>query len=111
MESAMQSAATLTYSKVAIAGVEKLATHILDIDGVAVSLAYGYPDGTASGIDLLMDVPSGDWKKCPSIFSGAWIYWHGKIAEDAGVAACYLRYRQAVSVSGRPIIDVETTGC
>ena len=64
----MQSAATLTYSKVAIAGVEKLATHILDIDGVAVSLAYGYPDGTASGIDLLMDVPSGDWKNALVFF-------------------------------------------
>lgn len=111
MESAMQSAATLTYSKAAIAGVEKLATYTLDIDGVAVSLAYGYPDGTETGIDLMMNVPDGDWKKRPSIFPGAWVYWHGTIVEDAGPAACYLRYRQAVSASVRPIIDEETTGC
>lgn len=111
MESAMLSAATLVYSKASIAGVEKLATYTLDIDGVAVTLAYGYPDGTETGINLLMNVPNGEWKKRPSVFPGAWVYWHGTIVEDAGPAACYLRYRQAVSSSALPIINVETTGC
>ncbi|MDO6609870.1 prepilin-type N-terminal cleavage/methylation domain-containing protein [Shewanella sp. 1_MG-2023] len=111
MESAMQSAATLTYSKASIAGVEKLATSTLSINNIDVELAYGYPDGTAAGIDLLMDFPEGDWNKRPSIFDGAWIYWHGVITEDAGQAACYLRYRQATSASARPIINVVTNGC
>lgn len=111
MESAMQSAATLTYSKAAIAGVERLETTTLDIDGVDVVLAYGYPDGTAAGIDLLMNIPDKDWKKRPSVYDGAWIYWHGVIDEDAGVAQCYLRYRQATSTTARPVIDVQTSGC
>ncbi|QDE33159.1 type II secretion system protein [Shewanella polaris] len=112
METAMQSAATLTYSKAAIAGDEKLETTILDIGGVDVTLAYGYPDGTEAGIDLLMNVPEGDWQKRRStVYSGAWVYWHSQIEEDAGKAQCYLRYRQATSISARPIIDVETSGC
>ncbi|WP_351088458.1 hypothetical protein [Shewanella sp. S1-49-MNA-CIBAN-0167] len=46
----MQSAATLSYSKAAIAGVERLATTTLNIDGVDIKLVYGYPNGTAEGI-------------------------------------------------------------
>jgi MSHA pilin protein MshA len=111
METAMQSAATLTYSKAAIAGVERLASTTLNIDGVDVVLAYGYPNGTAAGIDLLMNVPTDDWQKRASVYTGAWIYWHGVITEDAGVAQCYLRYRQATSTTARPIINVETSGC
>ena len=111
METAMQSAATLTYSKAAIAGVERLASTTINIDGVDVVLAYGYPNGTAAGIDLLMNVPTDDWQKRASVYTGAWIYWHGVITEDAGVAQCYLRYRQATSTTARPIINVETSGC
>jgi MSHA pilin protein MshA len=111
METAMQSAATLTYSKAAIAGVERLATTTLNIDGVNVNLAYGYPDGTAAGIAMLMNIPEGDWNKRPSVYAGAWIYWHGVITEDAGKAACYLRYRQVTSATARPVIDVQTSGC
>ena len=111
METAMQSAATLTYSKATIAGVEKLASTTLNIDGTTVSLAYGYPNGTAAGIAMLMDVPQGDWQKRASVYSGAWVYWHGMINEDAGVAQCYLRYRQATSSTARPVIDVQTSGC
>ncbi|AZG35106.1 prepilin-type N-terminal cleavage/methylation domain-containing protein [Shewanella psychromarinicola] len=111
METAMQSAATLTYSKAAIAGVERLAITTLNIDGVDIKLAYGYPDGTAAGIPLLMNLPENDWNKRESVFPGAWIYWHGVITEDAGKAACYLRYRQATSTTERPIINVQTSGC
>ncbi|WP_165870956.1 pilus assembly FimT family protein [Shewanella frigidimarina] len=111
MKTAMQSAATLTYSKAAIAGVERLATTTLNIDGVNVNLAYGYPNGTAAGIPLLMNLPDNDWNKRPSVFTGAWIYWHGVITEDAGKAACYLRYRQVTSATARPVIDVQTSGC
>lgn len=113
METAMQSAATLTYSKAAIEGVEKLETTTLNIDGVDVDLAYGYPDGTASGIAMLMNIPEGDWKQRKSTLKSitAWVYWHGVIEEDAGKAQCYLRYRQVTSANNRPIIDVETSGC
>jgi MSHA pilin protein MshA len=112
METAMQSAATLTYSKAAIAGVERLATTTLNIDGVNVNLAYGYPDGTAAGIAMLMNIPEGDWQQRKSTLPiTAWVYWHGVIKEDAGVAACYLRYRQVTSATTRPVIDVQTSGC
>ncbi|MGP1720366.1 hypothetical protein [Shewanella frigidimarina] len=108
----MQSAATLTYSKAAIAGVERLATTTLNIDGVNVNLAYGYPDGTAAGIAMLMNIPEGDWQQRKSTLPiTAWVYWHGVIKEDAGVAACYLRYRQVTSATARPVIDVQTSGC
>ncbi|MGX9460462.1 prepilin-type N-terminal cleavage/methylation domain-containing protein [Shewanella sp. A14] len=112
METAMQSAATLTYSKASIAGVDRFATTTLNIDGVDVDLAYGYPDGTASGIAMLMNIPEGDWQQRASTLPiTAWVYWHGVIEEDAGKAQCYLRYRQVTSANDRPIINVETNGC
>jgi MSHA pilin protein MshA len=71
MATPIQSAAPLIYSKAAVAGIKRLATTTLIIDAVDIKLAYGYPDGTADGIPLLIDRSEGDRNKCASVFAGA----------------------------------------
>lgn len=111
LHGALTSAATLTYAKASIAGVSGQATATLLINGATVDLAFGYPVGTANGIVRMMNTPSDDWNQRASSFAGAWIYWHGVIAEDAFDAQCFLRYRQSTGSSQPPVVDVERSGC
>ena len=59
----------------------------------------------------MVTTPSGDWKQRASVYSGAWIYWHGAIDEDAGTAQCFVRYRQPTAAGNAPVIDYVSTGC
>ncbi|UTF58972.1 Tfp pilus assembly protein FimT/FimU [Gilvimarinus sp. DA14] len=109
MTGAMLSAANLVYAKAITEGVDGEANASVTIEGTTVATVYGYPAGTAAGIDAVVDKQG--WKKRASIFSGAWVYWQGVIAEDAGVAQCYLRYRQPTAANSAPVVDVEKSGC
>lgn len=109
MTGAMKSAATMIYAKSEVEGVADLASSSVDIDGTSVATVYGYPSGTAAGIDKMVNASG--WQKRPSIYSGAWVYWHGVIQEDAGDAQCYLRYRQPTGPNLAPVVDVQTSGC
>lgn len=108
---ALETAATIVHAKAVIAGVHDQASATLVIDGTSVDLVYGYPAGTATGIVPMLEAPTGDWKQRASVYSGAWVYWHGVIDEDAGAAQCYLRYRQPTGPGLRPVIDFQDTGC
>ncbi len=111
LKGALQSTATLVYAKAAIAGVTDQASASIDIDGETIDLVYGYPAGTAKGVVLLLDPPSNGWKGRKSSYSGAWVYWHGEIDEDAWDARCFIRYRQATDADSRPVIDWDDSGC
>lgn len=111
LRGALQSAAELGHAKAAIAGITDQASATLTINGTPISFAYGYPAGTAAGIVQMVTTPSGDWKQRASVYSGAWVYWHGVINEDAGVAQCYVRYRQPTAAGAAPVIDYVSNGC
>ena len=111
IESAAKSAASMTNMKAIIKGVDRKASATIDISGQTIDLVNGYPAGTATGIALLVQYPSGDWKSRASSLPNAWVYWHGDIEEDAGVAQCYIRYRQSTVVGIPPVIDFEDDGC
>lgn len=111
MNAALNSTATLVYAKAYTAGLQNKATSSIVINGSSVTLAYGYPTGTATGIVPMLDTPPDDWNQRASSFAGAWIYWHGAINEDAYTAQCFLRYRQSSGPNLRPVIDVEESGC
>lgn len=108
---ALESGATITHAKAVVSGVNKLASTTITVDSVVVQLVYGYPSGTAAGIPLMISAPSDSWKSRASSYAGAWIYWHGKIDEDANDAQCYIRYRQPTGTGLRPVIDFVDTGC
>ena len=109
MTGAMKSAANLVYAKAITEGVHRQANASVSIDGVNVATVYGYPAGTAAGIDAVVDEQG--WKKRASIYAGAWGYWQGGITEDAGDAQCYLRYRQPTAEDTAPVVDVQKSGC
>lgn len=111
LRGALQSAAELAHAKAAIAGITDQASATLTINGTAISFVYGYPAGTATGIVPMITTPSGDWKQRASVYSGAWVYWHGVINEDAGVAQCFVRYRQPTAAGTPPVIDYVSSGC
>lgn len=108
---ATRSAANMTYAKSLTSGVAQQAAATINLNGLTIDVVYGYPAGTASGIALLVDYPPGDWKSRASVFSGAWVYWHGMINEDAGSANCYIRYRQSTGIGSPPVIDFSDGGC
>lgn len=111
LRGALQSAAELAHAKAIFAGITDQASATLSINGTTISFVYGYPAGTATGIVPLVTTPAGDWKQRASVFSGAWVYWHGVINEDAGTAQCYLRYRQPTAAGSAPVIDYMPNGC
>lgn len=111
IKGALDSAATMAYAKSLINGVHNQAAASVNVDGTTISMVFGYPAGTAIGIVPLVVAPPGDWRQRASTYTGAWVYWHGVIAEDAGVAQCYIRYRQSEGPGLRPVIDFQSSGC
>ncbi|MFT3850654.1 MAG: type II secretion system protein [Propionivibrio sp.] len=111
LRGALQSAADLGHAKAIVAGITDQASATLTIDGQAISFAYGYPAGTATGIVQLVTTPAGDWNQRASSIAGAWVYWHGVIDEDAWDAQCFIRYRQASAAGNAPVIDYVSSGC
>lgn len=111
LKTSLESAAAMAHAKACVGGVNDQASAAIEVQGTTVNLVYGYPAGTAAGISQMLETPAGDWKQRASVFSGAWVYWHGVINEDAGAAQCYLRYRQPSGPNSRPVIDFQDSGC
>lgn len=111
LDAAIETATTLTYAKAVASGLDQQPSASITLDGESVDLIYGFPAGTANGIAKLVDAPSEDWKQRASTISGAWVYWHGVINEDAGSAGCYIRYRQSTNIGRRPVVDFVSGGC
>lgn len=105
----VKSAANMAHAQALVEGVNDSASASISVGGLSIDLAYGYPTGTATGIDRMVNERS--WQKRASIFAGAWVYWHGVIEEDAGDAQCYIRYRQPTAAHTPPVVDVQTSGC
>lgn len=116
----INSTVTLVYAKSVIEGLENRPSGQIIIGNSVVDLVYGYPAATKAGISTVLEFDEGDWKynerdndwhSRPSVYPGAWIYWHGSIDRDAGDEKCYLRYRESQGVTLRPTIDFESRDC
>jgi MSHA pilin protein MshA len=108
---ALQTSTHLTHATAMIEGRHTLATDTLTVEGQTVAMVYGYPSGTVNGIPAMIKTMPQGWQQRASSISGAWVFWHGSIEQDAGAALCYVRYRQATSVSQPPVIDFQSSGC
>ena len=106
----LNSVATLVHTKALIKGINNQEAATIDVLGQTINIAYGYPDGTVDGIVKLIEL-SGNWKQRKSSYTGAWVYWHGNIHEDAHPAQCYIRYERAVNATTRPHITFQDNGC
>ncbi len=111
LKGTIESAVRLSYAKTYVNNTAQDASSTIIIDGQTIDMVYGYPAGTANGIGKLVTAPSDDWKQRASSVSGAWVFWHGVINEDAGSASCYVRYKSATSDGKRPVVDFVDGGC
>jgi MSHA pilin protein MshA len=108
---AIQTSMNLTHSQAFINGEHSLATNTMMVEGQSVNMVYGYPSGTVNGISAMIKTLPDGWQQRASVHNGAWVFWHGLIEEDAGVAQCYVRYRQSTGAGLAPVIDFESNGC
>ena len=107
VKAALESGATLTYSKAAIDGQEKSDSKKIDIDGVKVDTVYGYPVAGSTGIAQVIDLSSGDWAS-RAADTTLFIYASSASHTDN---TCEVSYTLGASSSARPTIKVNETGC
>ena len=104
LKAAMESSASIVYSKAVIKGVE--VSGASSVDGI--STVYGYPTHTVGGIDKAVDLSTGDWASAAT--STSFAFWPADLASGVS-ASCNVTYK-AWTVSGtRPTIEANVTGC
>ena len=104
LKAAMESSASIVYSKAVIKGVE--VSGASSVDGI--STVYGYPTQTVGGIDKAVDLSTDDWASAAT--STGFAFWPADLASSVS-ASCNVNYK-APTVSGlRPTIKANDTGC
>ncbi len=108
VKGALEGAATLTYSRAAIDGKEKLTGQTVN----GVSTEYGYPAATKAALEVAAGLADTDWEiidgtdEAVIIANGA-----PDDSETSGHAAeCRVVYEEATSIA-RPTITVHDGGC
>ena len=111
MKGAVQSAATMVYSKAIIKGVDKAPTSsAVTTDGTTtVTTIYGYPDASANGIAVVVDASSADWTGKVSAANSSFAFTPAGMTSGAG-ATCAVVYTLNASPAA-PTVTTITSGC
>ena len=109
MKGAVQSAATMVYSKAIIKGVDKAATSSeVTTDGTTtIATVYGYPAATSAGIALVIDASSAEWTGAAS--GSSYTFTPAGITSGSA-ATCAVVYTLSTSPAA-PTTTTITTGC
>lgn len=107
VKSALEGAATITYSKAAIAGVEN--TEASSVDDVTTY--FGYPDAT--DLEDAAELSTDDWtissSNAGSVNGVAYIT---AVDQTSGATStCKVTYTNAQNSASRPTIAVDDSGC
>ena len=98
VEGSLRSAATLVYSRALIDGTEADATGTVATSDGNVTTAFGYPDGTATGIDAALDLSSDITPSGARVFTLR--------------TNCFVTYNPATSATAGATVDTPViTGC
>ncbi|PPA28423.1 MSHA biogenesis protein MshA [Aeromonas jandaei] len=90
VQAAVSSSAQLVYSKSALAGVERNATGaVSSSDGTSISVVYGYPAATATGIKNAVTL-DGSWTGTVSSAPGNFVF-------STSSSTCTVNYKEATS--------------
>ncbi|GAA5218991.1 type II secretion system protein [Corallincola platygyrae] len=128
MKAALEGASTLTYSKSAIAGLEKADSDCLALAGDQaaatcaaanlneVNVVYGYPEATAVDLGKVLEIDFAnddrEWDADESVANTVIITLRNTAAVDPlDDTECQVRYVEAVDENSRPVITPEVTGC
>ena len=102
MKAAMESSASIVYSKAVIKGLETSSATAVD----GIDIAYGYPKATSAGIGATLDFNEGDWKPSPSSDGKTYT-----MTPAGAPSSCTVTYNEAVS-GGRPVVSAaNATDC
>lgn len=107
LKAAMESSASLVYSKAVIAGVETTPSTTLTINGTDVALVYGYPAATSAALGAVLDLSTNDWTWGAAASASIFAYPNGVSGTSS---TCSVTYAAAASSNARPTITVNE-GC
>ena len=93
MKAAMESSASIVYSKAVIKGLETSSATAVD----GIDIAYRYPKATSAGIGATLDISAGDWT-APSVAGKTYT-----IAPAGAPSSCTVTYTEADS-GKRPVV-------
>ena len=103
MKAAMESSASIVYSKAVIKGLETSpATAVDDIE-----IAYGYPKATSAGIGATLDFNDADWRPFPSQAGKTYT-----MTPAGAPSSCTVTYNEAAESGKRPVVTaVDASKC
>jgi len=102
MKAAMESSASIVYSKAVIKGLETSSATAVD----GIDIAYGYPKATSAGIGATLDISEGDWTPSPSQDGKTYI-----MTPAGAPSSCTVTYHEAVD-GKRPVVSAaNATDC
>lgn len=109
MKAAMESSASLVYSKSVILGLEAASsgTDTVSAGNSTVTVKYGYPTATANGIGNALDLSTNDWA---SAAGSTFVVWPQGLADGVS-ASCNVTYEASTAEGDRPNITVNSGGC
>jgi len=106
MKAAMESSASIVYSKAVIKGLETSSAAVA-VDSIQTK--YGYPTGAVDGIGAAIDISTGDWASGATA-TDTWAVWPQSLASGTS-AACNVTYKAPSTSGSRPTITANDTGC
>ena len=109
LKGAMESAASLVYSKAVITGVETSSSAAVSVGTSSVTTNKGYPTAAATGIEEALDLSTNDWT--PSSATGVYMFYPKTESGESVAAGCHVKYTWPSGTDNRPKIEVIDTSC
>ena len=97
MKAAMESSASIVYSKAVIKGLETAPSGSVSSGDSTITIANGYPTADEDGIGATLDISAGDWT-APSVAGKTYT-----IAPAGAPSSCTVTYTEADS-GKRPVV-------
>lgn len=109
LKGAMESAASLVYSKAVITGVETSSSAAVSVGTSSVTTNKGYPTAAATGIEEALDLSTNDWT--PSSATDVYMFYPNTESGESVAAGCHVKYTWPSGTDNRPKIEVIDTSC
>lgn len=109
LKGAMESAASLVYSKAVITGVETSSSAAVSVGTSSVTTNKGYPTAAATGIEEALDLSTNDWT--PSSATGVYMFYPNTESGESVAAGCHVKYTWPSGTDNRPKIEVIDNLC
>lgn len=109
LKGAMESAASLVYSKAVITGVETSSSAAVSVGTSSVTTNKGYPTAAATGIEEALDLSTDDWT--PSSATGVYMFYPNTESGESVAAGCHVKYTWPSGTDNRPKIEVVDSSC